>query len=146
MKLILKKEVRGLGRVGDIKEVNDGYARNFLLPQGLAEAATNDSVRAVKAEKTRLAKTAEKTKQKKIKLAKTIGRQKVVIKAKADDNGTLYAGLDKKSLAAELAGQGFAILPEEIILSEKIKKTGDYSVELNLGGRRVKLKLTVSGI
>ena len=143
MRVILKKEVRNLGRAGDIKEVNDCYARNFLLPGDLAEPATDGSVREIKAEKNRQQKTAEKTRQNKLRLAEKIKRQKIVIKAKADDGGTLYAGLDKKSLAAELTRQKLAVSPEEIILPEKIKKTGDYTLGLNLAGKKVTLKLSI---
>lgn len=67
MKIILKKEVKGLGRAGDVKEVSDGYAQNFLFRQGLAEVATEKNIQIIKkqADKKRTEKAATRTKKKK---------------------------------------------------------------------------------
>ncbi|MFH0892668.1 MAG: 50S ribosomal protein L9 [Candidatus Falkowbacteria bacterium] len=143
MKIILKKDVKNIGKAGEVRDVNDGYARNFLLPRGLAESATEKSWVAWTERKARKENKEKADAKNKKLLAGKINGRLFKIEAKADEKGTLYAGLDARAIVRELAKQKFSVLPEEIILPEKIKKTGNYTVELDLGGRRVKVKLEI---
>ena len=143
MKIILLKEVRGLGRAGEIKEAAEGYARNFLIPKGLADVLSKHNLNVLEAQKKKRERMVEKAKKDKIKLAKKIAGQKFKIQAKADEKGSLYAKINAKAIAAELSKQGFKVEDSEVKLLEPIKKTGEYEAELNLGGERVKIKLEV---
>ncbi len=137
------KEVQGLGRAGDIKEVSDGYGRNFLVPRGLAAVLTKESLKAVEIEKLRKEKTAKGLKRDKKKLAKKIFSKKFEIKAMADETGTLYAKIDAHIIAVELNKQGYKIGANEIRLAEPIKKIGEYEAGLEMGGESGKIKVEV---
>jgi large subunit ribosomal protein L9 len=143
MKVILLKEVKGLGRIGEIKEVSPGYARNFLIPKGLAEVVTKHSLNIFEAQAKKRERLAKQEIKKKKNLATRIKEKKFEIKAKTDDSGTLYAKLDAKAIAKELQKQKYKIEPEEIKLKEVIKKAGEYQVGLELEGKKSKIKLIV---
>jgi large subunit ribosomal protein L9 len=143
MKIILLKEVQGLGHAGDIKEVSDGYGRNFLVPQGLAAILTMENLKAVEVKKSRKEKAVKSLKKNKDKLAKKIFGKKFEIKVKADETGTLYAKIDAKAIDSELNKQGYKIEASEIKLPEPIKKIGEYEVNLELGGESGKIRVEV---
>ncbi len=144
MKIVLLKEIQGMGHTGDIKEVKDGYARNFLIPHGLADILTKHSLGVLEARKKKLEKSKNLEVRSKKLLAKKIMGKSFEIKVKADDKGTLYAKLDAKAIAQELVKQGFSTEVSDIILDKVIKKVGEYKVELDLGGEKAKVKLGVS--
>lgn len=143
MNVVLLKEVQGLGHAGDVKDVSDGYGRNFLIPRGLAAVLTAENLRAVEVEKFKKEKAVKNLKKVKDKLAKKIFGKKFEIAAKADETGTLYAKIDAKAIASELAEQGFKIEANEIKLPAPIKKIGEYEVDLELGGGSGKIKVEV---
>ena len=143
MKVILLKEVKKLGHKGEVKEVNDGYARNFLIPAGLAEILTKHTLGMQKAQQGKKERLKKKAGEDKLKLARKLNRKKIAIMTKADDSGTLYAGLDKKAIAKKLNKQKFEVEASEIKLKEAIKKTGEYKIELNLAGEKASIKLEV---
>ena len=144
MEVILLKEVYGLGHAGEVKEVKSGYARNYLIPAGLAFTVTRHNLRMLEAQKKKLIKLELKNNQEKIKLAKKINGQEFEIKVKADDKGTLFAGLDAKVIADELQKQGFFVETKEVILNKAIKKVGEYEVELRLEEKKAKIKIIIS--
>ncbi len=146
MKVILLKNVNKLGRSGDIKEVNEGYARNFLIPQGLAEIATKHSIRVRKNQVFKKKRLEQKNKNKKQNLFNKIKGKSFEIKAKADEKGTLYAGLDAKNLAQELNLLGFEINPEEILLKEKIKSLGEYNIDLKILNYQTSIKIIINNL
>ena len=143
MKIILLKEVQGLGHAGDIKEVSDGYGRNFLLPGKLAEISTQHSLAVLELRKRKRERIALRAEKDKVKLAKKINGQRFAIKAKADQTGTLYAKIDARAIAFLLVRKGYKIEPDEIKLPEPIKKIGEYEVNLELGEENGKIKLEV---
>lgn len=143
MNVVLLKEVRELGHAGDVKDVSDGYGRNFLIPRGLAAILTAENLKAVAVEKFKKEKAVKNLKKVKDKLAKKIFGKKFEIAAKADETGTLYAKIDAKAISAELNKQGYKIKPNEIKFSEPIKKIGEYEVDLELGGGSGKIKVEV---
>lgn len=143
MKIILQKEVKGFGHAGDIKEVSEGYARNFLLPRSLADMATKHSLGVHEAKKNKRERVRKERGIKKTKLAKKIEGRKFAVAAKVDAKGTLYAGLDTKAVANELKKKGFDVEPNEIMLKSAIKKIGKHDIELNLAGEKVKISVEV---
>jgi large subunit ribosomal protein L9 len=143
MKIVLLKEVKGLGRKGEIKEVADGHALNFLIPSGQAAMLTKHAKSVLEAQKAKKERLVKKAAVDKAKLARKLDRKKFEIKAKADEKGTLFAGIDAKAVARELATQGFEVESTEVLLKEKIKKLGNYTIELKLGNEKVSVKLEI---
>lgn len=141
MKIILLKEVPGLGHAGEVKEAKEGYARNFLIPKGMVDVMTKHSLNVLAAQKRKREKVEKLEVRSKKAEAKKINKKNFVIKVKADDKGTLYAKLDVKSIAAELVNQGHKVSQDEIRLKEPIKKIGQYDVELRLAGGKTIIKL-----
>lgn len=143
MKIILLKNVPNLGKAGDIKEVSGGYARNFLLPKGLAELATKHSIVVLAAQKQKREKFKKlDVRSKKSEAAKLAGKE-FVLSAKTDDKGSLYEKISAKTIASELQKQGYKIEAKEVKLEKPIKKTGEYRVGLELAGEKAVVKLKV---
>lgn len=132
MKVILLKKVRQLGDVGEIKEVSDGYARNFLFPQGLAEAATDQAVRSLVSAKKHSVQKAEHDLLMAEKNAAKLNGLAVEISAKTNDQGKLYAAVTAAAVAKKLKEQGFDIKKSQIKFASSIKELGEYPLTVNL--------------
>ena len=130
MKVLLCEDVEKLGWLGDVVEVNVGYARNYLLPQGIGKVATEASVRAIAEEK---AKRAEQRLQKGKRLedaAKAVEGAEAVVAAKANEQGHLFGSVTERQIAANLREQGFEVADEIVQLPEHIKQVGTHAVTL----------------
>ena len=146
MKVIFKKDVGGVGQRGTVKEVSDGYALNFLIPQGLAEQATADKVAAhAKNEKTLAAEQAA-LEQRFSELAKRLDGGTFEIVARANTKGHLYKQLAAQEVASEIK-KVFAIdvPPTGISFVTAIKSTGEHTVLIKLGKSTAKVTLEVKG-
>jgi large subunit ribosomal protein L9 len=130
MKLLLCKNVDRLGIVGDIVTVSSGYARNYLLPHGLATTPTRSNMRALAA--ARRVAEQERAKQRAImeELARRLEGVEVTIRAKANEAGVLYGSVGKKEIAHALAEEGYGILPEQVVLSHPLRQLDNVEVEL----------------
>lgn len=144
MKIVLLKEVPGLGHSGEIKEVKQGYARNFLISQGLADMLTKHSLGVLEAQKKKQNRIKGQEVRSKKSQAKKINGKSFVIQAKTDDKGSLYAKVDAKTIAGELQKQGHAVKVNEVVLDQVIKKVGEYEVGLKLSGEKAKIKINIS--
>lgn len=130
MKIILLKDVQSLGKKGEIKEVSDGYARNFLLAKKLAEAATNAAIQKVSQEKEREAKKEERDLQETKKLAEALRGKEVVIKAKAKDK-KLFGSITAKNISEKLIELGFSVKEQEVVVPNgHIKTVGVYQIDI----------------
>lgn len=143
MKIILLKEIPGLGRAGDTKEVKDGYAKNFLIPKNLAKQANKHTLRVWHDQKEKQGKQNKKKLIKKESLAKKINGKNFEITAKADEKGTLYAGLDAKLISQELNKQGIKVEESDFEAIKKIKTLGEHAVKLDLAGNKITIKLNI---
>ncbi|HOX97330.1 MAG TPA: 50S ribosomal protein L9 [bacterium] len=132
MKIILQKDVRNVGKKGEIKEVNDGYARNYLLPNGLGLSATGQNLSTQK--KLSNAQQSKQEKQKKLawENAEKLPKLHLQIKVVADEHGSLYKSISAKFLAAELKKTGYDIEAKQILLDQPFKKAGTYLVKVKL--------------
>ena len=130
MKLLLVSDVRKLGYLGDVVEVAEGYARNFLLPQGLAKAATDNNIKAIA--KAAAARAEERNLERKHleKVAKAVNGAEAVIAAPANEMGHLFGSVFKHDIAKNLREQGFEVADDVVMLREHIKEVGTYSVKL----------------
>lgn len=132
MKVILLKKVKGLGEKYDIKEVADGYARNFLLPQNLAETATSDRVKVLTERKGKETTDAQKDLEKTEAFAEKLEMLEIIVKAKAQDDGTLYGSVSAKEIVAALKKHNVTIDEKQVAIKSPIKKIGDHEVIINL--------------
>lgn len=134
MKVIFSADVRGQGKKGELKEVSDGYARNFLLPKGLAVAATQDNMNAMKQRDAAKKKQMEKEKAAAQENAKKLESIVVKVSAKAGDSGRLFGSVTSKEISEALAKQhGIEIEKNKIVQSEPIKSFGSYEVKCKFG-------------
>jgi len=130
MKVLLCEDIDRLGWLGDVVEVKTGYARNYLLPQGLAKVANEASIRAIAEEKARRAEQ-RKLEGKRLEVAvKAIEGAEAVVAAKANEQGHLFGSVNERQIAANLREQGFEVRDEIVQLPEHIKEIGTHSVTL----------------
>ncbi|MFA5925361.1 MAG: 50S ribosomal protein L9 [Parcubacteria group bacterium] len=131
MKVILLQNVADLGKEGEVREVSNGYARNFLIPKKLAEAATEESVKRVESEKVKIAESARMELEEAQKLAELLEGREVYIKVK-EKNGKLFGSVNEKTIAKTLKEEGIKIDPSSIKLSDPVKEVGEYDVSVGL--------------
>ena len=132
MKVILLKKISQLGKAGDIKDVADGYARNFLLPRGLAELATDQTVQTLVANQKQLARQAEHDLLLAEKNAARLNGLAIEISGRTNDQGKLYAAVTATAVAKKLKERGFNIDKKQLQLPEPIKEPGEYPLMVNL--------------
>ncbi|CEH31581.1 50S ribosomal protein L9 [Aneurinibacillus migulanus] len=132
MKVILLQDVKGQGKKGEVKEVSEGYARNFLLKKGLAKEATPGNMKMQEAHK----KSEEKRKQEELeeakKVAKVMEETTITIKAKSGEGGRLFGGVSSKQIAEELKKANFKVDKRKIELPEPIRTLGYTNVPIKL--------------
>ena len=145
MKVILIKNVTDLGRAGEIKQVSDGYARNYLLPNNLVRVATERAVGDLETKNKQHNKALENKVKRFKELAKKIDNIKIIVKAKADDKKTLFGSINAGKIAEELKNRNYEIDSKYIMLDQPIKQLGYYDVVINFGsGVTAKVGLTVT--
>ena len=133
MKVMLQKDVKDLGKVGEIVNVSQGYARNFLFPRGLALVATESKQK----EWTHLQKLAEikmkKARSDREKLISDLSGVTVNFKAESGEGDKLFGSISSVDIAKELHNKGYEVDKRDIILEDQIKMLGQYEAKINLG-------------
>ncbi len=133
MIVILLKDVKGTGKAGDVVKVSDGYARNMLIPKGMATEATEGNVRNLEKQKALAAEKKAKEQAAARELAEKIKDMQVVIKTKGGEGGRLFGSITNKDIAEALKEQyKLDIDKKKIVLDAPIKQTGNVKVELKL--------------
>ncbi len=133
MKVILQKDVKSQGKAGEIVNVSDGYARNFLIPQGLALPADANSINAANIKKSADAHRLDMQKQRAKALAAEMSDLTVKVRAKAGENGKLFGSIGAAEIAAALKQQyGLEVDKKKIRLDEPIKTLGTTKVSAHL--------------
>jgi len=133
VRVILKAEVRGLGRTGEIKDVADGYARNYLLPKGLAFEATGGELKVLAQERQTEKTRKDRAHQDAEELAKRLGQVTLVFKLKAGDQGKTFGSVTAKEVADSLEKEAKAEIDKtKIILHEPLRSLGIHRVEVRL--------------
>lgn len=134
MKVILTTDVKGQGKKGELKEVSDGYARNYLLPRKLAVEANADNMNALRLKEKAKAAQIAAEKAKALENAKQLESIIVKICAKAGSNGKLFGSITSKEISDALAKQhGIEIEKQKIVQAEPIKNFGSYEVKCKFG-------------
>jgi large subunit ribosomal protein L9 len=130
VKVLLVEDVNRLGWLGDVVEVNEGYARNYLLPRGLAKPATEANVKAIADEKAKRSEAHLAERKHLEQVCAAVEGAEAVIASKANEQGHLFGSVTEKHIAENLRAQGFAVADEFVRLGEHIKQVGTYRVKL----------------
>lgn len=130
MKVILKEDVRSLGRMGDIVTVADGYARNFLIPKSIAVEADTKNVREFEHHRKAIATRAAKIRETMKSAAEQLSSKTVTIRAKAGEDEKLFGSVTNMDIAEALAAEGVDVDRKKIVMEEPIKRLGTYKVDV----------------
>ena len=134
MKVILKADVKGKGKKGQMIEVAEGYARNFLMPKGLAVPATADAVNTMRLQEKAKAKADAEAKAASTEIAEKLKGVQVKVPSKGGEGGKLFGAVTGREIAAALKEQhGVDIDSKKLVLDEPIKSFGSYEVKAKLG-------------
>lgn len=134
MKVILLQDVRGQGKRGQLLNVSDGYARNFLLPKKLAQEASADNLNTMRMNDKSTRERQAKEREEAVNLSNRIRELTLTIIAKGGGAGRLFGSITNTEIADELAKQhSITVDKRKIILDEPIKKTGTFAVKCKLG-------------
>ena len=132
MKIILRENVEHLGAVGEIVSVRDGYARNFLIPRGLAYYASPKAIRVLEGEKKQYEGRMAKLKTEAELVAAKLAETQVSIAMQVGEEGRLFGSVTNQMIAQELLDKGFTIDRRTIVLDEPIKSVGEFEVTVKL--------------
>ena len=146
--ILLREDVDALGGRGEIVKVKAGYARNYLLPQGLATLATKGNVKQIERERSALLKKAAEEKSTAEGQKEQMGVIELAFERKAGEGGTLFGSVTSMDVAEALQAKGYEIDRRKIVLRDPIKETGEYTVNVKLHREvvlQVPVKVTAEG-
>lgn len=133
MKVILLQDVKGKGKKGQMIEVSDGYARNFMLPKKLAIEATADAINTMKMNDKATQERIAREKAEALETSKKLRAMTLVVKAKGGGAGRLFGAVTNAEIASALEKQGVKLDKRKIVMNENIKSVGTYTVTCKLG-------------
>lgn len=137
MKVVLIKSVPSIGNLGDVKEVSNGHALNYLIPQKIALPATEKNIGLAKHLKNQKQQQKKSNNQVKKSSWSKLDNYTLLLSEKADDSGTFFAGITRDKIAIALQEKGFPIKAKQIEIDQAIKKAGSYKVKINLHSSEV---------
>ncbi|MEK7107577.1 MAG: 50S ribosomal protein L9, partial [Patescibacteria group bacterium] len=144
MKVILNQDISKVGKKYEVKNVADGHALNFLIPRGLAVAATAGALKKLAIAKTQLVVEKKVQEDLLLKNLRSLDGAKIEIIEKANDQGHLFAGLHKEQIILALKKQtGLDVLPEFLILEKPIKEIGEQTIEVKVQDKTAKFVVVV---
>ena len=134
MKVILLQDVKGKGKKGQLLEVSDGYARNFMLPKKLAMEATPDAINTMRMNHKAAAEKAARERAEALETSKKLREMTITVTAKGGGNGRLFGSITNQEIADALkAKTGIAMDKRKIVIADPIKNVGTYTVQCKLG-------------
>lgn len=133
MKIVLLRDVEKIGKVGDIKEVSDGYAKNFLIPRGFASIATNKLLNQIETKKKEIENKKEAELFKIKELAEKLSNLEIKVPLKMGEDGKPFGSVTVMKIISAVKKEGFDIEKSQVDLEENIKTLGVHNVKLNLG-------------
>lgn len=147
MKVIFLKDVPRVGKRNDVKEVNDGYAMNFLIPKKLAELATTKAINALEQQKKEMILERTMAEQALMKIMNEIKDKEVTIKGKANEIGHLFSAIHKKEIVEALKREHKIEINEDFLDLEKpLKETGEFQITVKVKDKKTTFKVIVSKI
>lgn len=146
MKVILKQNVPSLGKAGDLIKVHDGYARNYLIPKGLATEADEKNIKTFEHEKRNILRKAQKEHKSAEDLALVLANVTLTFSRKVGDQDKIFGSVTTKDIEESLKEKGYSIDRKMIILDDHIKSLGEFKVKIKLtAGVETELKGIVTG-
>lgn len=146
MKVLFLKDVKNVGKAREVKEVADGYARNFLIPNELAKEATKEVLAAFEAQNEILEEQAEDALKKIQEMATKLDDLEVPIAVKVGDEGQLFESITASKIADTLKGMGYAVKKDQVELEEPIREPGEFPVKLKFEHNlEAEIKVIISG-
>ncbi len=142
MDVILQEDVDNLGQVGEVVRVKDGYARNYLLPRGLAIAADSRNLRVLEHQRRVAAQRLDRQRKAGQSLAQRLAAVTVTVTARAGDEGRLFGSVTNMDIERLLQEQGFSVERRRILLEDPIKSVGTYTVSVQIA-RDLQTAITV---
>jgi large subunit ribosomal protein L9 len=130
VKLLLNESIKHVGRVGDVVEVSAGYARNYLLPQGLAAEPTPGNVKKIEARRKEIERQERERREQQAALIKQLEGVEVTLERKANERGHLFGSVSATDIAKALQTQGFNINPDDVNLPGKLDRIEKYTVTI----------------
>ncbi len=130
VKLLLQESIKNVGRVGDVVEVSAGYARNYLLPGGLAVEPTAGNVKKVEARRKEIEKQERERREQQAALIKQLEGKDVTLERKANDQGHLYGAVSATDIAKALQADGFNVEAGDVLLPGKLDAINTYTVKV----------------
>jgi large subunit ribosomal protein L9 len=132
MKVVFLQDVKGQGKKGEVKEISDGYVRNFLLPRKLVEVATDGSLKTLGQQKKSEDKRKAEEKQAAVELAEKLNQLTVQMKAKAGEGGRLFGAITSKQIAEELEKAKYKIDKRKILMDDAIRTLGVTKISVRV--------------
>ena len=130
LKLLLQESIKNVGRVGDIVEVSPGYARNYLLPRGLAVQPTPGNVKKVEARRKEIERQERERREQQERMIQQLAGVEVHLERRANEQGHLFGSVTATDIAKALAGQGFNVQPEDVLLPGRLDRIDTYTVQV----------------
>ncbi|MCK5564017.1 MAG: 50S ribosomal protein L9 [Planctomycetes bacterium] len=141
MKILLCKDVESLGYLGDVVDVKNGYARNYLLPQGVGIVPTDANIKSLADAKSAAAAERRVNHDRLATVVEAVEGAEVVVASKANEQGHLFGSVSQREIAENLRGQGFEITDDMVRISEHIKEVGTHEVAVRVAAE---LSATIS--
>jgi len=143
MKVIFLQNVED-NKVGEIKDVAEGYARNYLIRRGLAEVASEEKVKELEGQITKLKKAEEENVKTAKGIAEKIAKTKIILNEEVNEEGHLYGSVGAKEIADKITELGFEIDGADIVIEEPIKELGEHQITIKTGhGVEREIKITI---
>ena len=130
VKLLLQESIKNVGRVGDVVEVSPGYARNYLLPNGLAVEPTKNNLKKVEARRQEIERQERERREQQARLLKQLEGKDVTLERKANEQGHLYGAVSATDIARQLQADGFNVEAEDVLLPGKLDQINTYTVKI----------------
>ena len=134
MKLILQEDVKNLGKMGDVVNVSDGYARNYLIPKKFGVEANVKSIKALEHEKRKIEEKSKKIRNDARALAERLSATSLTLSAKAGEEEKLFGSITTMDIVEALKKEGFDIEKKKVLLDEPIRRLGAYAVDIKIQG------------
>lgn len=143
MKVILIKDVAGMGAKGHVLNVKDGYARNFLIPRGLAKAADAGSLKEIERQEADRKRKADDAHAKMIEYQKKLGEVHLSFSSKANPKGHLFAAIKGDDIASELHKKGFKLITAKDIHDTPLKSVGEYTIKVRVEKKEIPIQVSI---
>jgi len=133
MKVILTKDIPNIGKKYDVKNVSDGYARNFLLPKNLVKPATEENLKWLEVQKEAIRQKSEEELKKVQGIASSLDGLEIILPMKIGEKEQLFEAVTAQKITEKLKEQGFEIKKTQIVLKDPIKELGEFPIKIQLG-------------